>query len=60
MRPLVCTKPEQFEYAAGEKPELRKGQAIIRIKRIGICGTDLQAIEGNNHSLNTRGYRDMS
>lgn len=27
-------------------PQLQKGQAIIRIKRIGICGTDLHAYEG--------------
>ncbi|HET6766802.1 MAG TPA: zinc-binding alcohol dehydrogenase family protein [Chitinophagaceae bacterium] len=27
-------------------PELQKGQAIIKIKRIGICGTDLHAFEG--------------
>lgn len=46
MRTLVCVEPGKFEYATGEKPELKKGQAIIRIKRIGICGTDLHAFEG--------------
>jgi threonine dehydrogenase-like Zn-dependent dehydrogenase len=39
-------KPGAFEYATGEKPELKQGQAIIKIKRIGICGTDLHAFEG--------------
>jgi 2-desacetyl-2-hydroxyethyl bacteriochlorophyllide A dehydrogenase len=33
-------------YATGEKPSLKKGQALIRIRRIGICGTDLHAFEG--------------
>jgi threonine dehydrogenase-like Zn-dependent dehydrogenase len=42
----VCMKPGAFEYATGEKPELKQGQAIIKIKRIGICGTDLHAFEG--------------
>jgi 2-desacetyl-2-hydroxyethyl bacteriochlorophyllide A dehydrogenase len=46
MKKLVCVKPGVFEYATGEMPELKKGQAIIEIKRIGICGTDLHAYEG--------------
>src|SRR3990170_4638802 len=46
MKTLVCTEPGKFEYTTGESPELRKGQAIIKIKRIGICGTDLHAFEG--------------
>lgn len=46
MKTLVCTKPGRFEYATGEEPELKPGQAIIKIKRIGICGTDLHAFEG--------------
>ena len=46
MKTLVCTKPGEFEYATGEQPELKPGQAIIKIRRIGICGTDLHAFEG--------------
>src|SRR4051812_22632827 len=46
MKTLVCTEPGNFEYATGEKPGLKKGNAIIKIRRIGICGTDLHAFEG--------------
>ena len=46
MKTLVCTKPGEFAYEEREKPVLQKGQAIIKIKRIGICGTDLHAFEG--------------
>jgi len=46
MKTLVCTKPGEFEYSTAEKPEPKPGQAIIKIKRIGICGTDLHAFEG--------------
>jgi 2-desacetyl-2-hydroxyethyl bacteriochlorophyllide A dehydrogenase len=46
MKTLVCTKPGSFEYKLSEKPELEKNSAIIKIKRIGICGTDLHAFEG--------------
>lgn len=46
MKTLVCSTPGTFEYAEGEKPVLTQGNAIIKIKRIGICGTDLHAFEG--------------
>lgn len=46
MKVLVCTEPGKLEYKAEERPHLRKGQAIIKIKRVGICGTDLHAFEG--------------
>ncbi len=46
MKTLVCTSPGQFEYSQGKKPELTPGNAIIKIKRVGICGTDLHAYEG--------------
>lgn len=46
MKTLVCTTPGTFEYSQQEKPALTKGNAIIKIKRIGICGTDLHAYEG--------------
>lgn len=46
MKTLICTKPGEFNYAEKERPVLRKDHSIIRIKRIGICGTDLHAFEG--------------
>ena len=46
MKTLVCIKPGEFNYEEGEMPQLQKGHAIIKIKRIGICGTDLHAYEG--------------
>ncbi|MGI8634557.1 MAG: zinc-binding alcohol dehydrogenase family protein, partial [Segetibacter sp.] len=49
---LVCTEPGQFEYSSAKKPELKKGHSIIRIKRIGICGTDLHAFEGTQPFFN--------
>ena len=46
MKILTCTSPRHFEYSKGAKPELTKGHSIIKVKRIGICGTDLHAFEG--------------
>ena len=52
MKTLVCTEPGRFDYAIGSRPELKKGQAIMKIKRIGICGTDLHAFEGTQPYFN--------
>lgn len=46
MRSLVCTSPGEFEYKDIQQPVPGKGHALIRIRRIGICGTDLHAFEG--------------
>ena len=46
MKSLTCLQPGQFEYAEKEMPLLSKDHSIIKIKRTGICGTDLHAFEG--------------
>lgn len=52
MKTLVCNTPGTFEYGSAEKPALTPGNAIIKIKRIGICGTDLHAFEGTQPFFN--------
>jgi 2-desacetyl-2-hydroxyethyl bacteriochlorophyllide A dehydrogenase len=46
MKTLVCTKPGEFEYVSRSAVQAAPGCAIIRIRRIGVCGTDLHAFEG--------------
>ena len=46
MEILVCVKPGTLAYEQREKPILKAKHALIKIKRIGICGTDLHAFEG--------------
>ena len=46
MNILSSTSPGEFEYQIGEMPQLSEGRAIVKIKRIGICGTDLHAFKG--------------
>jgi 2-desacetyl-2-hydroxyethyl bacteriochlorophyllide A dehydrogenase len=46
MKTIVCTRPGNIEYADADQPSLKDGHAIIKIERIGICGTDLHAFEG--------------
>lgn len=46
MKALVCTTPGSFEYKEMDAPVPAPGEVLLRIKRIGICGTDLHAFEG--------------
>ncbi len=46
MKALVCSGPGKLEYADLREPELKADHAIVRIRNICICGTDLHAFEG--------------
>jgi threonine dehydrogenase-like Zn-dependent dehydrogenase len=52
MRSLICTIPGRFEYADAEMPSAGEGYSILKVHRIGICGTDLHAYEGNQPFFN--------
>ncbi len=52
MRILTCLKPGDFAYSNGPIPEIKKGFALIKVQRIGICGTDLHAFEGTQPFFN--------
>lgn len=47
MKSIVCEQPNQLIMLEGERPALKKGEALVRIRRIGICGTDIHAYKGN-------------
>ncbi|WP_339814968.1 zinc-binding alcohol dehydrogenase family protein [uncultured Imperialibacter sp.] len=52
MKSLICTTPGQFDYQDLPEPSFSKGNTILKIKRIGICGTDLHAYEGTQPYFN--------
>jgi 2-desacetyl-2-hydroxyethyl bacteriochlorophyllide A dehydrogenase len=52
MKALVCEQPGSFQYVRKERSFLQNGHAILKIKRIGICGTDLHAFEGTQPFFN--------
>lgn len=47
MRALICETPGELRLVTLPEPQPKDGHAIIAIKRIGICGTDLHAYQGN-------------
>lgn len=47
MKVVYCQQPNQFLEREEEKPVPKEGEALLHIKRIGICGTDIHAFYGN-------------
>ena len=47
MKQIVCNAPDSLVMTEGELPTCGSGEAVVRIRRIGICGTDLHAYKGN-------------
>jgi 2-desacetyl-2-hydroxyethyl bacteriochlorophyllide A dehydrogenase len=52
MKSLVCSKPGELIYQEMPMPLPANGQAILRVKKVGICGTDLHAYEGTQPYFN--------
>ncbi len=46
MKILVCSTPGDLQYQDKDIPSLKKGHSLIKIRRVGLCGTDLHAFEG--------------
>lgn len=47
MNYIVCEKPGTFKLKEKEEPVRNAGEALLRVKMVGICGTDLHAYAGN-------------
>ncbi|MDR4949816.1 zinc-binding alcohol dehydrogenase family protein [Neobacillus cucumis] len=47
MKSIVCEQPNHFKLVDVERPTVKEGEALVRIRRIGICGTDYHAYRGN-------------
>ncbi|MBF0278040.1 MAG: zinc-binding alcohol dehydrogenase family protein [SAR324 cluster bacterium] len=46
MKAIVCEKPHDFQWKEHPKPVPREGESLVKIRQIGICGTDLHAFNG--------------
>jgi len=44
----VMVSPGKIEFHEVEKPELKPGQVLIKIMRIGICGSDIHVNHGKH------------
>lgn len=46
MREIVLSQPGEFREQFADAPPLQPGDALVRVHRIGVCGTDLHAFAG--------------
>jgi 2-desacetyl-2-hydroxyethyl bacteriochlorophyllide A dehydrogenase len=51
MKTVICEKPGRLEVVERPKPEAAPGDVLIRVKRIGVCGTDLHIYTGTQPYL---------
>jgi len=51
MKALVCLEPGKLTLVERSDPEPAPGEALLRIRRVGICGTDYHIYEGNHPFL---------
>jgi len=51
VRALECARPGELAVAERAKPQLSEGQVLVRIRRAGVCGTDLHIFEGSHPYL---------
>lgn len=47
MHVLVCTQPGHMALQEVPTPTCGPGEALVRVRRVGICGTDIHAYGGN-------------
>lgn len=52
MKTLICNTPGEFEYVLTDIPEVPEDYSLLKISRIGICGTDIHAFEGTQPFFN--------
>ena len=52
MKSLSCIQPGSFEYQEIAMPVAAEGKTLLKIERIGICGTDIHAFEGTQPFFN--------
>ncbi|MGV3652062.1 MAG: zinc-binding alcohol dehydrogenase family protein [Devosia sp.] len=51
MRALVCAEPGQLAIAEGPLPARERDEVLVRVRRVGICGTDYHIFEGKHPFL---------
>lgn len=47
MKAVVCEQPFELQIVDRPRPELGLGQVRVRIRRVGLCGTDYHIFAGN-------------
>ena len=51
MRAILCERPGTLRLVERPRPEPRLGEVVVRIRRMGVCGTDLHIFQGKHPYL---------
>ena len=51
MLTVVCESPRQLLARQGERPSRAPGDVLLRVRRVGVCGTDLHIFTGHQPYL---------
>ena len=46
MRQIILNQPGEFEEQSAPSPSPGADEALVRVRSIGVCGTDLHAFAG--------------
>src|ERR1700728_3010962 len=46
MRALLCARPRELTLVERPEPSVAPNSALVRLRRAGVCGTDLHIFEG--------------
>jgi len=53
MKALFITAPQKWEISEIPTPEITQDEVLIRVGYVGLCGTDLELINGNHAYFST-------
>jgi threonine dehydrogenase-like Zn-dependent dehydrogenase len=59
MNTLVCQEPKKLHWEKRQIPIPGDDEVLIKIKTVGICGTDIHAWGGNQPFLAIRAFLVM-
>ena len=48
MKTFLIKSPESFGFGEAETPEIKPGEVLLKIDRVGLCGSDLTTFRGAN------------
>ena len=51
MRKIVFESPMKAVVRQADKPVCGRGQVLLKMRRIGVCGTDIQVFAGKNRYM---------
>jgi 2-desacetyl-2-hydroxyethyl bacteriochlorophyllide A dehydrogenase len=46
MKTLICNEPNSIEYIERDIPQIQDNEVLLKIRSVGICGTDIHAYAG--------------